>query len=328
MMSAKKDEQFEINLGTLKEELRAEKKKVADMKIEKDVLAENLQDNMEYTAKKVEQFEVKIGIIKEALKSEKKKVDEMKNRVECPVCLEVPRKGPVFICSNGHLVCKKCKRESCPTCRVRMGDNKSLLAIAVIENILHECKYIECGEKFPLDNIDEHEKDCKHRVVACPVYDCDVRVSLSNLLNHLERSPDCCQSKTPLVVDGSPETRNFEITIQRMRDPLLHSPATTYCFAGHVFALNVNKFRGCWRFVIVMFESKEVSKEFNVEIEVYRTNSPPDSRHSVRVRCHPISIDQTAVEMEGFGLVVPHKFMEEIILHEGRFRFTVSFSFF
>ena len=140
MMSAKKDEQFEINLGTLKEELRAEKKKVADMKIEKDVLAENLQDNMEYTAKKVEQFEVKIGIIKEALKSEKKKVGEMKNRVECPVCLEVPRKGPVFICSNGHLVCKKCKRESCPTCRVRMGDNKSLLAIAVIENILHDCK--------------------------------------------------------------------------------------------------------------------------------------------------------------------------------------------
>ena len=78
----------------------------------------------------------------------------------------------------------------------------------------------------------------------------------------------------------------------------------------------------------MMFESKEVSKEFNVEIEVYRTNSPPDSRHSVRVRCHPISIDQTAVEMEGFGLVVPHKFMEEMVLHEGRFRFTVSFSFF
>ena len=80
-MSAKKVEQFEVNLGTLKEQLKAEKRKVADLKIEKDVLAENLQDNMEYTAKKVEQFEVKIGIIEEALKSEKKKVDEMKNRV-------------------------------------------------------------------------------------------------------------------------------------------------------------------------------------------------------------------------------------------------------
>ena len=108
----------------------------------------------------------------------------------------------------------------------------------------------------------------------------------------------------------------------------VYCPVTIYCLAGHIFALKVNKLGDSWRFVIVMFESPEVSKEFNVEIEVYRTNSPPDSRLSAMVRCHPSSIDQTAGEMEEIGLVVPHNVMEEMILYEGRFKFTVSFSFF
>jgi hypothetical protein len=39
--------------------------------------------------------------------------------LECPVCMEVPRKAPIFGCHNGHLLCAKCqpKVDACPICR-------------------------------------------------------------------------------------------------------------------------------------------------------------------------------------------------------------------
>ena len=89
------------------------------------------KDNIKDTATKVKQLEKK-------LKLDIEKFDYLKKSVECPVCLEVPRKGPVFTCPNGHLVCQKCKREFCPTCREAMGDNKSLMAVDVIEKVLYD----------------------------------------------------------------------------------------------------------------------------------------------------------------------------------------------
>ena len=41
------------------------------------------------------------------------------------------------------------RQESCPMCRAVMGDYRSLLTVAVIERILHDCKNDECDDKFP-----------------------------------------------------------------------------------------------------------------------------------------------------------------------------------
>ena len=86
----------------------------------------------------------------------KRFVDLLKDKLECPVCMDIPRKGPISICSNGHYVCRTCKRDLCPTCRVVMGENKSLLAVAVIENIDHKCKFNDCGEFFSVDKVEDH----------------------------------------------------------------------------------------------------------------------------------------------------------------------------
>ena len=107
----------------------------------------SIQNDKECSSAEVEQIED--TILEEELKAEKKKIDDMKKQIECPVCHEVPRTGPIFACPNGHLVCEKCKRESCPTCRAVMGNYRSLLAVAVIERILHDCKNDECDDKFP-----------------------------------------------------------------------------------------------------------------------------------------------------------------------------------
>ena len=71
-----------------------------------------------------------------------------------------------------------------------VGDNKSLVVVAVIENIRHDCKFLECEEKMPLKYIENHEKVCEHRIVACPFFgQCDHIVPLSKLLDHLESDP-------------------------------------------------------------------------------------------------------------------------------------------
>merc|ERR1719186_346958 len=107
-------------------------------------------------------------------------VNKLKDKVECPVCLEIPWTGPVPVCPNGHLVRQDCKRDTCPTCRVQMGNGHSLLVVTILENIDHKCKFDECDDYFPVDKVKDLIKVCSHRTVTGPYGHCKVKqVSLS-----------------------------------------------------------------------------------------------------------------------------------------------------
>merc|ERR1712059_228818 len=95
------------------------------------------------------------------------------------------------VCPNGHVVCSKCVREVCPTCRVKMGQGKSTLAVTVIENINHECENEGCKEKFPFGELASHGKCCVHRPVKCPGFKCDYKISLALLPGHIESCSTC-----------------------------------------------------------------------------------------------------------------------------------------
>jgi len=284
-------------------------KQLKKTKAEKNALVEQLDD------KEVE------------LKIEEEKVSDLKKQVECPVCLEVPRKAPVYSCRNGHLVCQKCKRKSCPTCRVAMGENKSLLAIAVIEKIPHECKFADCEEEDTLEYIEQHEKYCLHRLVACPYYgECNQRVPLAKLMDHLLKRPCCTRYLNNVESTG---IGKFYISNLRVLDnPRLTWKVKTYFYKERFLALCASKLGENWQFTVVMSEPPEDCKDFNIEMEVYETDSDPDTRQSVKVRCHPCSIDQPVGEMKGLGLYVHHSFMKEMMLQKDSFKFTVTFSFF
>ena len=47
-------------------------------------------------------------------------VKELIKDLECPVCIETPRVGPLFQCENGHILCSQCngKIKQCPQCRI------------------------------------------------------------------------------------------------------------------------------------------------------------------------------------------------------------------
>ena len=82
-----------------------------------------------------------------------KRLKRIEEALECPVCFDIPKSAPVPVCPNGHVVCVKCVREVCPTCRVRMEDGTSTLAVTVIENIEHTCEHEDCGQSLPHSEI-------------------------------------------------------------------------------------------------------------------------------------------------------------------------------
>merc|ERR1711936_1273264 len=135
-------------------------------------------------------------------------------------------------------------------------------------------------------------------------------------MDHLESDP-CTNDRSPSIVIESSAAAKFNLSaLEKLHNPKISWKVKTYCHEGYYFVLKVDKSGDYWRFVIVMFESPEVCSEFNIKIKVYETNSSPDTRLSAKVRCDPCSIDQSEAEMEGFGLNVPHRFMEEMMFKE------------
>ena len=90
----------------------------------------------------------------ELLETHKKLLKALKEAIICPVCLLVPKTSSVPSCPNGHVTCSPCLqwlrsegRTDCPTCRVNMGDGKSILAQVIVEHVDHECGLDGCFEQ-------------------------------------------------------------------------------------------------------------------------------------------------------------------------------------
>jgi len=99
--------------------------------------------------------------------------DSFLSELECPVCLHIPREGPIPACPVGHILCKRCREgvTICPTCRRPMlKDGTNTLANKMIEKIPHPCKYSQfgCTVKRPLNDLLEHEVKCRERTITCP----------------------------------------------------------------------------------------------------------------------------------------------------------------
>ena len=255
--------------------------------------------------------------------------EDVKKEVECPVCMEIPRKGPIYACPNGHLVCQRCKvttLKTCPVCREAMGQNKSLLAVALIEKIHHDCKYDECEEVFKLDDLTDHEKVCKHRSVSCPYEICDKKLALSKLVDHLKSSSKCCWY---IMKGEAVDKRSFTVMTNDPKKPKIYWTVRVFSHNDVKFAIRAKKSGDYCKINIVMFESEEECSKYNIEMEVYKPNSPPASRHSVKYRGSPSSVDKTKAEIENAGLSVHSEVMEKIaLLDDDSITFTVSFAFF
>lgn len=108
--------------------------------------------------------------------------------LECPICFELPRKGPIPQCDNGHLLCSSCRKKItlCPVCKSQLRGVRSLLAEEVLETIPMHCSFKQfgCEENLPAEKRSQHESECSYRLVICPCQSCSVKVSLVQLSDH------------------------------------------------------------------------------------------------------------------------------------------------
>ena len=74
----------------------------------------------------------------------------------------------------------------CPTCRIRMGTGKSLLAKTLIENIDHKCNLTGCDKVVPHKEYKQHQEECDYRLVMCPGLEgcCDELIPFCQIEEH------------------------------------------------------------------------------------------------------------------------------------------------
>lgn len=165
---------------------------------------------------------------------------ELKGKVECPVCLTVPTTSQMMACPRGHLVCSPCRdkmtaegQEECPVCREPMGNNKSLLAMVVIENMEHECTNTGCKEKLAYEEVTKHKEElCKFRLILCPDKDCEVLVPLSSFDEHAKSCPGCTYSNfniNPVPMLLSLRRDTFENGNKTWTTIIIHTTKETFC---------------------------------------------------------------------------------------------------
>jgi len=266
----------------------------------------------------VNELQVKVGKQKKEMEKLNKKIEahgafvaKLKNRIECPVCLGVPSDAPVYSCPNGHMICKSCKMDTCPTCKEVMGPDKSLLAVTIIENIDHECRMDGCEETLSFKDLGNHMRDCEHRMVRCPRADCDKTMPLMHLLGHLLFSKKCffvirdCEENENggtghIVVDDFFMTNIWQIGI--------------YKYHGVPIARKMDRNNGYFNISFVMFKSEAVCSKYRLEIIVHGADSTPLNADVLSMFVGaPGSVDQDEDMLKQLSLSVSDEAMRTIL---------------
>lgn len=270
-------------------------------------------------------IEAKEALLREITGKHEHLVNQLKDKVECPVCLEIPQNGPAPVCPNGHLVCQNCKTDTCPTCRTAMGNNKSLLATVVIENIEHECKFEDCGEIFTIEKLWKHQKVCQHRTVTCPYEMCQRKIGLAKLRGHLDSG--CSYDVLAKVIEDSNQgftSITYTGAEEGERD---------WCWQPSMFSFRDVKFvvfpvknDNFYFFVMVMFELEEECSKYGLEIVVHEEGTTAtDSEVSYKFCGQPTSIDEEDVKY--LGLTVSDSGMRKLLKKGQNKDFILSFKF-
>ena len=254
-------------------------------------------------------------------------VEKLKDKIECPVCLEIPRAGPVPVCPNGHVVCQVCKRDTCPTCRVRMGTGKSLLAITIIENIEHKCKFDDCEEYFPVDTVEEHIKVCPHRTVSCPCVNCKAKVVLSKLLDHLNKRPTH-SALVRIEIERFPYAQTLAYTVSEVLKSGANvvSPLSSFSFEDVSFCLFFEKNNEMNHFCCLMLSSENECAKYKIKMTVHEEVEKEDSEICYKFVGRPFSIDEDKEENKDLRLTVSVKAIEKMMSLNRSNGFFLTFS--
>ena len=170
------------------------------------------------TEDQVEVVEEKMSHAKDDYKGEEEKEEgashgAMLEMLECPVCLEYPRRRPIYTCSNGHVTCSNCITQikgTCPTCRnkeIKPNTFVERMADKALAGVLVSCKFAHegCLIRQAIGSVEHHEEICGHREVHCPAVHrgaCNWFGSLSKVIAHVKEK-GCIQVSSSHVEYGT-----------------------------------------------------------------------------------------------------------------------------
>jgi len=119
-------------------------------------------------------------------------LEELKDYFECPICLNVPRKAPIWQCDKGHTICSSCRPKvvTCPQCRARYtAGNRNYFAERLLERVPVPCSFLEQGCEVELvpSKIKKHELECDYRDIVCAhmVHGCRVKCIKREMDHHM-----------------------------------------------------------------------------------------------------------------------------------------------
>lgn len=104
--------------------------------------------------------------------------EEMMEHLKCPICLDYPRRSPLYSCENGHIICDECSNrsvaDSCAVCRSDSPKIRNVFAERFLEQKLKtrefQCRNQASGCSFKalMKFLTKHENSCEFKPICCP----------------------------------------------------------------------------------------------------------------------------------------------------------------
>ena len=221
--------------------------------------------------------------------SDRKRKAEQLEWMECPVCLETPRAGPIYSCRKGHVICRDCQPQvtQCPTCRDKHTDCRSLIAEKLLSKLLQDtpvsCKFRGSGCVFEdlVVALGEHETSCMFRAVRCPASHrgaCSWVGPLNKLIQHViqQKCAQVVKSKPPqsfvsTIGDFAQDQTVFsKNTPTHWKPVMLISQDALKFFCYAIFYRDA---QGHWYSFVRSFAPPCVTSSLRVEIRIRRSGS-------------------------------------------------------
>merc|ERR1712156_372470 len=178
--------------------------------------------------------------------------------IECTICLSLPESGPIYRCSESHIICPKChlrlNDQKCPTCGASQINLRCRVSERLLELLPKPCTNSKngCEEEFKPAELLGHERGCRFREISCISVDCNKRIPLRFFLLHAREDHEASRLESGDVSDielPSDTTKDSEVS------------KLSYFQLGHVLFYHVlNLKNGIW-YSSVHFGREETLRE-------------------------------------------------------------------
>jgi E3 ubiquitin-protein ligase SIAH1 len=185
------------------------------------------------------------------------------NVLKCPVCNDYML-PPIYLCVNGHNICKICKPklQHCPNCGPQV---LNLLVIATrclpLEKLAAQvefpCTYQKfgCPETSHADRIMQHQAVCPYGTYSCPLK-CKMRLTRELLLQHVREKHKKEFHESSERLDYI-RIQNYDVTKVYTQVIVAHD---------EVFVRTIRVINGTWHFLVQYIGPEKCAQKFRYKV--------------------------------------------------------------